>query len=89
MLASNHDDAIAIPRTDRRFTVLKNGRIMELEEIQQLSLGRRILENIAALARFLEARDLVGFNMQKPLYTAAKEEMAEVSKSRSRTSWSS
>jgi hypothetical protein len=81
-LASNHDDAIAIPRTDRRFTVLKNGRIMEQEEIKEFVAWSADPGNIAALARFLEARKLGEFNMQKPLYTTAKEDMAEVSKSK-------
>jgi hypothetical protein len=77
---TNHANAIAIPRNDRRFSVLRNGRKMTLPERQAILAWMEEPGNIAALSRFLEARDLSGFDMFEPLDTAAKTEMHELSR---------
>jgi hypothetical protein len=80
-LASNHADAMAIPANDRRFTILRNGRVMTPEEAQEIVAWMKDDGNIAALAAMLEARDLSGFNMYQPLETAAKQTMVELGRS--------
>jgi hypothetical protein len=77
-LASNHADALAIPRKDRRFTVLSNGREMTPDEVAEFLAWMAAPGNIAALARYLDERDLTAFNMQRPLETAGKAKMAEL-----------
>jgi hypothetical protein len=78
MVACNHADAIAIPAHDRRFTVLTNGRVMTVEEENEFAAWMTDPGNIAALSRFLAARDLSAFNMFHPLDTVAKQDMAEL-----------
>jgi hypothetical protein len=80
-IATNHANAMAIPAHDRRFTVLRNGRPIEDDEITEILDWMDNPANIAALARWLETRDLAGFKMHKPLATAGKAEMAELSRS--------
>lgn len=81
-VATNHADALAIPAKDRRFTVLTNGRGITAEEAKAIAAWMEEPGNIAALAGFLAARDLTGFNMFEPLDTEAKAEMAELAISR-------
>jgi hypothetical protein len=81
-LASNHADAMAIPANDRRFTILRNGRVMTPEEAREIMAWMEDEGNIAALAAMLEARDLSGFNMYQPLETAAKQTMIELGRSK-------
>jgi hypothetical protein len=77
-LASNHADALAIPAKDRRFTVLSNGREMTPAEVAEFLAWMDAPGSLAALAAWLDARDLGSFNMQKPLETAGKAQMAEL-----------
>lgn len=77
-LASNHDDAVAIPAKDRRFTVLRNGAEMTDPEIAEILEWMTKSESMAALVELLEARDLSGFNMFRPLATVGKAEMVEL-----------
>src|SRR4029077_14934736 len=77
-VATNHSNALAIPRWDRRFTVLKNGRKMTPEEAKEINDWMEKPENIAALSLWLAARDLSNFNMLEPLDTDTKAEMAEL-----------
>jgi hypothetical protein len=78
-MASNHADALAIPAKDRRFTILNNGKTMVETEIKEIVAWMEDEGNIAALAEFLEARDLSTFNMYQPLDTTAKRTMIEMS----------
>jgi hypothetical protein len=80
-LFTNHGDAAAIPEHDRRFTVLRNGREITPEERAEILTWMETPGAIAALSAVLAARDLTGFDMQQPLQTAAKTEMAELSRS--------
>jgi len=80
-VATNHADAVAIPEKDRRFTVLRNGRAMLPAEAIELVAWLEQPANIGALAAFLEARDLTGFNMFQPLDTVGKGVMAELARS--------
>jgi hypothetical protein len=77
-VATNHADALAIPASDRRFTVLRNGRQMTLEERNAIVAWLEQPANIGALAAFLKDRDLAGFDMFLPLATTGKAEMAEL-----------
>ena len=79
-VATNHANAIAIPRWDRRFTVLTNGRKMTPEEAKAIVAWMEEPGNIAALSRWLAERDLSSFNMFEPLDTDAKAEMAELAR---------
>jgi hypothetical protein len=79
-VATNHADAVAIPRWDRRFTVLLNGRKMTTDEAKLIVEWIAQPGNIAALSRWLADRDLSNFNMFEPLDTDAKVEMAELAR---------
>ncbi len=77
-VATNHMDAVAMPASDRRFTVLRNGQVITPEEAIEIDAWMRDPASIGALVRYLEARQLAGFNMFAPLVTAGKAEMAEL-----------
>jgi hypothetical protein len=77
---TNHANAVALPSNDRRITVLRNGRKMTLQERQTILAWMDKPGNIAALARFLETRELSGFDMFEPLDTDAKTNMYEMSR---------
>lgn len=76
-LATNHYDAIAMEEDDRRFAVLSNGRAMTEAEAVEIQRWRRDPVNIGALARMLDDVDLTGFQIRKPLHTAAKDDMVD------------
>jgi hypothetical protein len=80
-LATNHIDALSIPKNDRRFTVLENGPVLTPGEGRALAEWMEVPGNIAELSRFLAARDLAGFNMFQHLETRGKEKMIEHSRS--------
>jgi hypothetical protein len=77
-VATNHADAVAIPANDRRFTVLRNGSALTGEGIAAIVAWIEEGANIAALSRWLAARDLSAFDMFQPLHTEAKADMAEL-----------
>ena len=77
-IATNHRNAMAIPRDDRRFTVLRNGRPMTMEQRAEMETWLINDANIGALAVSLAERDLDGFDMFVPLDTAGKAEMADM-----------
>lgn len=79
-IASNHHDALAIPAGDRRITVLRNGSPMTHDEIDKIVAWRSKPGSLAALAGHLAARDLSGFNMHRPLATAAKAAMVDANR---------
>jgi hypothetical protein len=79
-IATNHANAASIPRNDRRITVLRNGREMNPQEAETIVAWMNSPGNIAALSRFLEARDLSSFNPYEPLDTEAKADMHEMSR---------
>lgn len=76
-IATNHGDALAIPEGDRRISVLRNGRLPSREEIAEIVAWRDSAGGIAALATWLERRDIAGFNIYEPLASAAKAAMVE------------
>jgi hypothetical protein len=80
-VATNHANAVSIPEHDRRFTVLRNGRPITPNEVDDITRWMDDPANIGALSQALEARDLTGFNMFLPLVTAGKTEMAELARS--------
>ena len=47
MIACNHADAIAIPASDRRFTVLANGNKMTAAEAKEFAAWMEVPGNIA------------------------------------------
>jgi Family of unknown function (DUF5906) len=77
IIATNHNDAVAIVGHDRRFTVLRNGPVMTRPQREELAAWSANPANIAALAQWLDV-DLEGFDMMQPLQTEAKAEMAEL-----------
>lgn len=79
-IATNHADAMAIPVNDRRFSVLRNGLPITRDMARALAAWRERPGNIAALAQFLAARDLSGFDMFQALETSGKADMAELSR---------
>ena len=80
IVATNHADAVAIPASDRRFTILSNGRVMTRAETLAMAAWLDGA-NVGALSQLLAARDLTGFDMFQPLATTAKAEMAELARS--------
>jgi hypothetical protein len=81
MVFSNNRDALQIPEDDRRVAALKNGARLPPEHAERLQAWMEQPGNIAALARFLEARDLSAFNVYAPLKTATKDIMQELARS--------
>lgn len=79
LIATNNADALQIPADDRRFTVLSNGVRMTTDMAVLLTHWMEQPGNIAVLARYLDTRDLTGFQMHEPLRTAAKTVMQELS----------
>lgn len=77
-IATNHRNAMAIPRDDRRFTVLRNGRPMAQAERNAMEAWLVDDASAGALAAFLMTRDLAGFDMFMPLLTSGKADMAEM-----------
>jgi hypothetical protein len=77
-IATNHRNAMAIPRDDRRFTVLRNGRPMTVEQRSAMEAWLADDANAGALAAYLAGRDLAGFDMFVPLDTIGKADMAEM-----------
>ena len=77
-IATNHANAAAIPASDRRITVLRNGREMTPAEGVEMDAWLRGPGNIAALADYLASSDLSQFNAFAPLKTAGKAEMADL-----------
>lgn len=70
LLATNHDNAVPIPKGDRRLTVLTNSTIplamrtelmSRLNAIRNPSLDRTFASSVA---KWLDARDVSAFNMQ-------------------------
>jgi hypothetical protein len=80
-LATNHSDALSIPKNDRRFSILQNGAVLTPEQGRELAEWMDVPGNIAELSRFLERRDLTGFNMFQHLETTAKQTMIELGRS--------
>ena len=81
VVATNHANAAAIPESDRRFTVLRNGDVMTRPEAIEIVAWMAEGANVGALSQYLAARDLSGFDMMAPLATAGKAEMAELARS--------
>lgn len=78
LIFSNHRDALQVVSGDRRVTALANGSQMPGKMAAALSDWMEQEGNIAELARWLEARDLSGFNVYQPLMTSTKMTMQEL-----------
>ena len=72
-VATNHSDAVAIPFKDRRVSVVRNGAAMTPAERADIVAWIAAPGSIAALARFLAARDLSQFDMYVPLKSVGKD----------------
>jgi hypothetical protein len=81
LLFTNHLDAIQIPPGDRRFGVLSNGEQMTGEMAKALQTWMEQEGNIAALSRWLEARNIEKFEPFKAPETMAKKAMQEMAMS--------
>jgi len=81
LVFSNNRDALQIPVDDRRVTALANGTRMAPEMAAGLQAWMQDAGNIAELARFLEARDLSGFDVYAPPHTETKATMQELARS--------
>jgi hypothetical protein len=80
LIATNNIDAIQIPAGDRRFAVLANGKRMTGEMAEKLQAWMDQPGNIAALAAWLEARDLRTFKPYDAPETLTKTVMQELSR---------
>lgn len=74
-LATNNSDAIPIPREDRRFVVLQNGRQRSWDFWKRLRAWMEHPHNIGALAAWLRNRDLSSYRPQEILMTSARSKM--------------
>jgi len=81
LVFSNNRDALQIPVDDRRVTALANGGRMSGEMAAGLQAWMADAGNIAELARWLEARDLAGFDVYAPPHTDTKATMQELARS--------
>jgi hypothetical protein len=82
IIASNHADALLLPRSDRRFSVLSNGARLDEGLAKRIYAWMAIEGNMAALAAWLKARDVSQFNaVGIPPMTHARERMMELSRS--------
>jgi len=81
LVFSNNRDALQIPVDDRRVTALANGGRMTGEMAAGLQAWMADAGNIAELARWLEARDLSGFDVYAPPHTDTKATMQELARS--------
>jgi hypothetical protein len=80
IIASNHNDALMLPRSDRRFAVLSNGARLDEALAMRIYAWMEVDGNLAALAAWLKARDVSQFNMVGiPPMTPARERMMELS----------
>jgi hypothetical protein len=81
LIFSNNRDSLQVPPDDRRFTALANGKRMTGAMAQELTWWMQNPGSIAALARWLDARDLTEFDAFTPLVTATKTAMQELARS--------
>jgi hypothetical protein len=81
LIFSNNRDALQIPTGDRRVTALQNGRQLPENQAEMLQQWMDEPGNIAALARFLEARDTADFSPYVPLRTSTKDVMQQLARS--------
>jgi|KBSSwiStaDraftv2_1062776.scaffolds.fasta_scaffold65058_4 hypothetical protein len=81
LVFSNNRDALQIPEGDRRVAALANGERMAPEMAAALQAWMNQPGNIAGLARWLEARDLTGFDAYAPPSTETKTTMQELARS--------
>lgn len=76
IIATNHADALMLPASDRRFAVLANGDKLSLDDAARIYAWMDVPGNIAALARYLGARDVSAFQpMGWPPQTMARDRM--------------
>lgn len=80
LIFSNNRDALQLPPGDRRATALRNGSSLSTEQAVELDAWMRQEGNIAALAAWLEARDISAFNAYQPLETSTKAVMQELAR---------
>lgn len=81
LIFSNNRDAMQIPDGDRRITALANGTQMAPSMAAGLQAWMEQPGNIAALAQWLDARDLFRFDAYTPLGTQTKTIMQELARS--------
>ncbi len=81
LVFSNNRDALQIPEGDRRVVALANGARMSPDMAASLTAWMADPASIAALARWLEQRDLAGFDVYAPLETQTKADMQELARS--------
>ena len=81
LVFSNNRDALQIPEDDRRVAALANGKRLPPEQAAALQQWMDNPANITALARWLEARDLAGFDVYTPLHTQTKATMQDLARS--------
>jgi len=83
LLATNHDNAVPIPRGDRRLTVLTNNSIPLANKpdlMRRLNAERNPTMNprfASCVATWLDERDVTGFNMHVAPDFRGKEQMQE------------
>ena len=80
IIFSNHADALQLPTDERRITALCNGDRMPADMAVSLQAWMDDPDNIAALARDLEARDVSAFNVFEPLVTTVKSVMEDLAR---------
>jgi hypothetical protein len=80
IIATNNIDALQLPAGDRRFAVLANGVQMAAEMAVKLQAWLEQPGNIAALARWLEARDIDAFKPFEAPETLSKEIMQQAAR---------
>jgi hypothetical protein len=79
LFATNHADAIQIPASDRRFLVISNGEQLPEQLAKRVHAWMDRASNIAALDRWLRARDISAYDpMAAPLMTDARERMIDL-----------
>ena len=81
IFATNHLDALAIPKEDRRFSVLENGDVLSENQADRVHKWYKVGENVSAALDWLMKMNTKNFNFGKSLSTNAKLDMISSSKS--------
>jgi hypothetical protein len=82
IIATNHSDALVVPRGDRRLAVLENGKPMPQDYWDRFHAWRGNPSNVSAFVREIKTTSLAGYNpYASPPMTRSKVDMVDAGES--------